>query len=188
MLSFLLFLLCFITLLLPPLHTPSIAQAPKPSVPPSCLLPSPCPGATATVCSAAQFRGRLPVLCLHAGAHPLLGCGPPPPPGAPAEPPAAPHPPAPAGPQRPPCHLPEPGPAPHGAWRRGTPRGAAGGPGEPGRSFPVQRCRGGPIQVQPRQLGPCDGADPQQRSGCQVLPVSPPLPFCFTVRMTNIYH
>lgn len=45
----------------------------------------------------AQFRGCLPLFCLHPGAHPILGCGPTPAPGPTAESPTAPHSPAPSG-------------------------------------------------------------------------------------------
>lgn len=120
----------------------------------------------------AQFRGRFPFICFHPGAHPVLSCGTPSAPGPPAEPPTAPHSPAPSGSQRSPSHLAEPRPAAHGSRRRGPPWGPAGGPGESGWSLPVQRSRGRPIKVKPRQLGSHDGADSPQRTRCQVVPVS----------------
>lgn len=84
-----------------------------------------------------QFWGHFPFLCVHPGAHPILGRGAPSAPGPAAEPPTAPHSPAPSGSQRPPSHLTKPGPAAHGSRRRGPPRGPAGGPGESGWSLPV---------------------------------------------------
>lgn len=120
----------------------------------------------------AQFRGHFPFVCLHPGAHPIVGSGAPPAPGAPAEPPTAPHSPAPSGSQRSPSHLTKPGPATHGSRRRGPPWGPAGGPGESGWSLSVQRRRGRTIEVKPRKLGSHDGADSPQRAGRQVVPVS----------------
>lgn len=119
-----------------------------------------------------QFWGRLPVICVHSGAHPILGCGTPSAPGPAAEPPAAAHPPASSRSQRPPSHLSEPGSVAHRPRWRGPPWGPTRGPGESGRSFPVQRHGDRSIQVQPRQLGSYDGTDPPQRPGCQVIPVS----------------
>lgn len=123
-------------------------------------------------CACAQFWGRLSLVCLHPGAHPILGSGAPSAPGPAAEPPTAPHSPASSGSQRPPCHFSEPGPAAHGPRRRGPPWGPTRGPGESGWSLSVQRDRGRPVEVKPWQLGSHGGADPPQRPGCQVLSVS----------------
>lgn len=120
-----------------------------------------------------QFWGPLSFYHLHFGAYPVLS-SPPQAPGQAAKPPAAPNPPAPARPQRPPSHLPESGPTAHRARGWGPPGGPAGGAWQPGwgRGVPLQVGWRGTIAVQSWKLGPRDGTDPDQRHGCQVIPVS----------------
>lgn len=130
-------------------------------------------------CVSAQFWRRFPLVCFHPGAHSLLGRCTPSTPGPTAEPATAPHSPAPSGAQRPPGHLSEPGPASHRPRWWGPPWRPTRGPGDCGWSVSLQgrRRRGRPVEVESWQLGSHGGADPPQRAGRQILPVSDVRPF-----------
>ena len=87
--------------------------------------------------------------------------------------------PSPTSPRRAPT-TPLPPPRAWASSTRGPAAGdTAGGRGGSGGARPELPGTEGPGRADPgptQAAGPCDGADPQQRSGCQVLPVSPPLP------------